>query len=181
MKTAKHIPTVIKRLVENKPKDILEIRRLGIHTRYIEEGAFRTTYKVRGIPLVLKVPMCDCNPRTEECSRECECVTHSRNEYKTYNKIKSDKKYRALRGFMPKIYYYDDATGIIAMRYYKVLKNTVANIAICDLLNQFFRQTLIIGEDVDIRPANVGADEEDYSDSTFYRIIDLGCIHRMIL
>lgn len=176
MRPAKSIPTIVKRLTEHRPKNEDEIKALGIPLWYLGEGAFRTGYKVKGVPLVIKVPMCDCPEHYERCALECSGPNHSRIEYKVYQRIMKKRKYRALRGFLPRVHYFDDRTGIIAVQYYKPMSNTLGNQKLCDMIDQFIRQTLSIGGAVDMKPENIGIEIKD--DAHQFKILDMGCIKR---
>lgn len=180
MRPAKSIPTIVKRLQAHRPKTYKEIRALGIPLKRLGDGAFREAYKVVDVPLVIKIPLCECPQETDHCTGACGCPEHSRQEYKVYKKVMGNKKYRALRGFMPKIYYFDDTTGIIAVHYHKQLKATLTNQKFCDLIDQFVRQTLSIRNGLDMKPANVGTEIRNDDDVPTYsfKILDLGFIKR---
>lgn len=180
MRPAKSIATVVKRLTEHRPKTETDLTKLGIRLKYLGNGAFRDVYKVKDIPLVIKFPLCECSKGYTECTGDCGGPDHSRLEYGVYQKIMENRKYRAIRGFMPKVYYFDDKTGIIAVHYYKEMADTVYNHKLCDLIEQFLRQTLSIGGRVDMKPDNVGTDISYDGDIPIYsfKILDLGCVKR---
>lgn len=105
----------IKRLVnklKSRPiKRLADIRKLGIKAWKIDKGngAYRVVYKVSGLPVVVKLPA------RFETDKE-----HSRQEYKMYKKLK--KNFKQIRKYLPVIYYCNEKTGMVVMRYYKLLK-----------------------------------------------------------
>ena len=146
-------------LTENNPKTIAEIKKLGILLKKLGSGAYRNTYKVIGLPIVLKIP------NDTPAARR-----HSEEEIKVVKKIKRLRKYRILRKYMPYIHFYNPKTRIIGMQYYDTKSNKykdgTASI-LSDLIEEVWSDAS--RSSADIHRENIALDKEGQ-----IKIIDLG-------
>lgn len=107
------IDELVSRFETVRPKSLAEVEKMKYDLKYIGSGAYRVTYKFGSLPVVIKIP----HRRSGK--------SHSMAEYRTIRTINRFKKYKPLKGYMPKVYYFDKKTGIMIMHYYKkVPKNS---------------------------------------------------------
>lgn len=154
------VEDVSKLVMENNPRNLKDLKKLGIKAKALESGAYRYACKVVGLPLVLKIPLS--NPAARR---------HSEEEIKAVKKINRLKKYRKLRKYMPDIYFYNPRTGIIGMQYYNTKSNPYKN-RMASLLTDLIEE-IWPGVDefsVDIHRSNIAFDADGN-----IKIIDLGC------
>lgn len=152
------IQSLIRTLNKNRPSTVQEFKKLGIKLRFLSEGAFRQVYEIKGLPLVVKFPH----------DSSDDCIEHSVFEYKHINRILKFKKYKLLKKYMPKVYYFDKKSGIIVFRKYKYvytkkLKDSTRIVELSDLVNK------IMGYECDVNGGNVGIEKNTL------KILDLGC------
>ena len=131
----------------------------NLKLRHIGSGAFRDTYRVGKLPIVIKIPFNE--------------ISHARHEARVITKVMKDEKFKALRPFMPKLYYYDKKTGIIVMEYCRTMKYGPTSDAVSKifstLVSKLFRKPMY--DESDIRGYNIGKNNNGQ-----YKIIDLGLI-----
>ncbi len=153
------IEDVSKLVMEKNPRNLKDIKALGIKVRPLGSGAYRYVYKVSRLPLVLKIPI------DHPSSRK-----HSEEEIKVINSIKRLKKYRKLRKYLPTIYFYNPTTRIIGMEYYDTKSNPTKN-AIADLLCEFIGELCpeLESVSIDLHRSNIAFDSAGQ-----IKIIDLG-------
>ena len=156
--------TRINRIVElfdkHKPKTLVDINALGLKTRKIGNGVYRTVYKITGFPLVIKLPAND----------NADCKRHSVAEALTVRKINRFKKFAILKKYMPRIYYCEKSTGVMLVHFYKPVRGSEGHAlasVIDDLVCTIWPYAINNGE-VDIHSGNIGIDEEQS------KLIDLG-------
>jgi tRNA A-37 threonylcarbamoyl transferase component Bud32 len=77
---------------------------LGLKLIHVGSGAFRSVYRIKNTNLVIKFP--DLYEYGED---------HSRDEVRTIKKL---YKYKVLRSYLPKIFYFDHRSSVIVMEYY---------------------------------------------------------------
>jgi hypothetical protein len=97
--------TALRLIKKNRPKNLLDTSQLGLKLVHLGTGAFRSVYRIKGTDYVIKFLVENNYLDTE----------HSRLEVRN---IKRLQKFRSLRPYLPKIYYYDRKTGVIIMEYY---------------------------------------------------------------
>ena len=107
-----NVRTAIAHIYKHKPTTPDEFRAAGVPLgKHLGAGVFREVLKVKGCPLVVKFPL--------DANWDChEGVDHSALEMKKLARL---KKFKWMRRFLPKIYYYDRKHGIIVMRYYELM------------------------------------------------------------
>jgi hypothetical protein len=156
--------------IDNDPMTLEEIQSLGIRMKEIDkgEGAFRDVYKVRGLPLVVKIP-----------KNSLDGIDHAIAELKAIRKINTFKKYAALVPYLPTVYYCSWRSGIVVMDYCKPLKWSVLANNTCRVLDSLV-SSLWSGsrsgvECTDICTGNVGIYVDPDTDQTQLKLIDLGC------
>jgi hypothetical protein len=150
------IDYVVHLLKTHKPKNVLEASKV-LRLEHLGSGAYRSVYKIGGVPMVIKFPL---DGRTDE-------KDHTRAEIRTISTINRLKKYENLRYLMPKMYYKHMGHGVIVMHYYKPLLDSKAKFipAFVKLLDKFvsavWPEAMKEGESVDIHQQNLGIDEDD--------------------
>lgn len=95
----------IKRHDAGTLQDVLRVA--DVSATFVGDGCFRDVYKVREHPLVVKVP------HRREMPME-KSVEHSRAEVRAIKESSS-----SIRRYVPKIYYFNDETGLVVMQFYK--------------------------------------------------------------
>lgn len=80
--------------------------KIGLPLYYLDEGAYREVYGIRGVDLVVKIPI----------KGSAESIHHSAMEV---SRIKRLHVLKELRPHLPAIYHYDKKSGIIVMRRYE--------------------------------------------------------------
>lgn len=149
-----------------KPKTIGDIKHLGFKVKLLPtDGLYRDVYRIAGRPLVVKVPKDEEQPSLEDN------INHSKAEWKAVKRIKRFKKFETLKRYMPEIYYFNEKTGLMVMKYYPKIKKYSHMVS--RLLEEIVDLTwpyAVSGESVDMHGENVAYDEE--TDTPV--IIDLG-------
>lgn len=79
----------------------------GLALEYLGCGMYRKVYRILNSNLVIKF-----------AGRSRECRKHSKTEANRIYEIMHRKKWRLLRRYMPKLYYFDFETGVTIMKYY---------------------------------------------------------------
>ncbi len=90
-----------------RPKTLEEFKEFGLTLLSCGKGCSRDVYKLRGYNLVVKIP-----------NGLVSSIRHSAQEMKAYHLIRTRKKYRELRKYLPKIHQ-STKDGVILMDYYK--------------------------------------------------------------
>jgi hypothetical protein len=158
------IEEIVKLLKIHKPKTVEATRKLGIKLRFIADGAYRNTYKIKDVPLVMKFPK-------GRSGRD-----HSSAEIQTIRTINKKKMYKPLREFMPTMYYGDARNGIIMMEYYKPLvsirggQKYIIGRLMKKCMAQLWPEAKKDYTSMDIHSANIGVNEDN--DNVVF--IDLG-------
>jgi hypothetical protein len=164
-----NIPDICDALYANWPSNFDEIQALGIPIREFGagSGAFRKVYRVKGLPMVIKIPRAGADN-----------IAHARAEFKTICRINRFKKYKPLRKYMPEILYFDYSTGIIGMRYYKPIRWTPMNQAASNILEDLVDSYWKNNWDgvTDIGSGNIGFSHDKETGNTQIVLIDLGCL-----
>lgn len=152
--TEEQVQAVTKMFEEKAPKTILDVEALGLTTKKIGDGEYRTVYRIVGLPLVVKVP----NNTGREGRK------HGTAEYRTIKRItRSTRKYAKLKRYMPIVYNFNVKTGVTLMHYYKAVSRPYRR-AISGLLNTVVDLTwpyAARGYECDIHSANVGMNDEN--------------------
>ena len=174
-RTESRIQKIVALFEQYKPKSFEQVEGLGIKITEIDRssGAFRDTFRVKGLPIVIKIPRGAENDSKGFPSN----IAHSNEEMKAYRKIMRVKKYEKLRDYMPEIYYHNRNTGVIVMKRYERLKyRNKYHIALSDLLDKL---SMAVWSDdeldigcLDIGCANCGM--ESYGDYFKLVVLDLG-------
>ena len=165
------LKSTIRLLNAYKPSSLKEIKELGLRLRKIsnDESLYRDVYKVVGIPMVLKIP------HQEGTYNECpvsdaEARTHAFNECKAILRINQYKKYESLRKFMPKLYYFDQKNGIIALHFYQPFNFPEEAKRVIARLVKGFVDAICPLDDNDVHYDNIAVGDKYYNPV----IIDLG-------
>jgi hypothetical protein len=138
---------------DKQAKECLTLKRLG-------SGAFREAYLINNAAVV-KFPIGDHESN----------LYHSQKEIAMIRKINNKAKYRALRPFLPKVYYTDYRHGILIVERCYKLKAGIPYI-VADIIGKVFEA--IINQtswSADIEYYNVMENAEGE-----YRLIDLGLL-----
>jgi hypothetical protein len=90
-----------------KPRTFEGFAMTGMRLTFIGCGAFRQVFQIAALPLVVKFP------KTDDDDLKT-CIRHSVIEVR---KIKALREFSILRPHLPKIYYFDKASGVIVMEY----------------------------------------------------------------
>jgi tRNA A-37 threonylcarbamoyl transferase component Bud32 len=106
------IKDIIKILKEHQPTTAAEAKKAGIPLRWVDEGAYRKVYRVTGAPYVIKFPVKAADAR-EHAHAEAE-------------KVKALAHFPAVKTLLPKIYFHDEKTGVIVMKWYRPSKEPLS-------------------------------------------------------
>ena len=114
MKPARTIRTAIRRIKQFKPTTEGGFMSAGVPLgSLLGSGAFRVSFKVADLPLVVKFPLCDGllskNPDYHEGK------WHTTTEVKRIERL---SKFPFMRKYLPKIYYHDRKSGVLVMHWY---------------------------------------------------------------
>lgn len=121
-----------------------DFKKAGFRLREINSGCFRTVYKVKGLPVVIKIPMTSCH--------------HGAAEYRRTQKYIRLKRYTVLRRYVPNIYHYNRKTGITIMHYYNPVPNTNYYTVMIDFIRKMYNDIASPRFGGDIYPPNCGLD-----------------------
>lgn len=122
---------------------------------YLDEGSFRRAYQVVGLPLVAKFPYKD-GPTTKLRT----AIHHTKMEVQAVEQILQERKFKALRQYMPKIYFFNPKTGTVLMHKYKPLSETAKSERVCEKLGLLVAASgLTAAYGFDLSTYNVGTDE----------------------
>jgi hypothetical protein len=90
-----------------QPKTVEDARDLPIGgLTFVDEGAFRKAYRIRGTNLLIKFPL----NRLDDV-----CKIHTRMEVK---KIRALREFPVIRKHIPPVYYFHSRDGVMVTRYY---------------------------------------------------------------
>lgn len=103
---------VIALVREKQPKDKKAFAKLGLTLEQIGEGVYRKVYKIKGTKLVVKIP-----------NKGKSSITHAISEYEAVYYTKKDNKCEAIHNLLPEVYYFNNDTGIMLMRYYYPIRS----------------------------------------------------------
>lgn len=156
---------IIKRLQKHLPttaQEVLDYCELPL--LYIGGGAFRDAYLIVGTDFVLKIP------RKVRIHKKTEAnIQHARDEYAIWQRIrKSKQKFLSLKRYLPTLYYYNSATGVIVVKKYEKMKYSKEATALIRDLEKTITDTLDTKE-ADIHYGNLGVDKDGS-----IKIIDMG-------
>lgn len=161
------INQVVGRFRRKKPKDVSEaLHQCHVPIQYMFSGAYRDVYHIVGTPLVAKFPV-ELEVSDEYCGETGR--DHSETEAKWIRRLLKPK-YRSVHKYLPKLYHFDPTNGVILMQKYREVRDTVKNRNVCDLLGQHLIAELNLAEEPDIKPDNLGLDEDGNM-----VILDFGC------
>lgn len=161
------VKKIIKYFNDNHPvtKEVVEKSCKVKLTPVSGSGAYRRTYLVDDLPIVIKFP-----------NYSGGSVKHSRAEIKTITKItKSKRKYLQLKRYMPELLYSNLKTGVIIMKKYKPYDYTHDHVVIAELITQLVNQLWLnlpentSCDSADVCYNNIGADENGNP-----KLLDLG-------
>lgn len=100
------IRQIVRILKKFQPQDVWEARHAGLKLRYVAEGCSREVYRVHNTNVVLKFPKPDIDKGA---------LRHAREEMAGFRSL----RYSHLRKYLPKIYHFNELTGVIAVKKYK--------------------------------------------------------------
>lgn len=109
---------ILRRIEHYKPHTLGELRRLKIPHQFIGSGAFREAYKLGKYSLVIKLPFGRKGSKEWKDSRK-----HTNDEVA---KIEHFAQFKALKPYLPEIFYHDRKHGVVVMKYYKPRYSTTA-------------------------------------------------------
>lgn len=110
------ISGVVALLKQHHPRTAKEAEGLGIKIHLLRSGCFRESFLVKGIPVVLKFPFMQKGGFKGSLLE----IWHGRREIAAYLRIETDPLCKPLRRYMPRLYYTDYQTGVVAMHKYFV-------------------------------------------------------------
>jgi hypothetical protein len=163
----KDVVKLFKKYKPIEPEDIKPYLE-GIKMRKIGSGAFRNVYRIGTLEIVAKFPKNKYSDFDYEDN-----VNHAMHELKIINKIKKDKRYLALKPFIPTVYYANETNGVMVVEYCPALRGSVVASAVQGILGSLFEILFKkdAGTDMDIHEYNVGRNRDDQ-----FKVIDLGLI-----
>lgn len=97
------LSTFIQRMRTRRPDDIRAINQLGVKTRLIGSGAFRAVYLVKGLDVVVKIPL------------DPGALGHARKEIRILREL---SKIHGIKRFVPTLFYSDIRTGVLVVQKY---------------------------------------------------------------
>lgn len=157
---------------EEKPKSRKAFKDLGFELEFLDAGAFRDVYRIKDTQLVVKFP----KPESQVCLVGSG-KAHSRIEYEWVIDLTHNPRWKPIRKFMPKIYYYDPK-GIVVMKYYRPAECTpevgVLAQALESLLMVIYDQNDVHNDASDSKCWDLGYSNLGVDSNGQYKIIDLG-------
>ena len=146
------LKTLVEILEHKQVRSLNGLRRLGIPARFIDTGAFRKVFGVRGLNVVIKVPH---TPSYKY---------HIDSEMKAFDRIKSDPMSKILRQHIPKIHYYNKRTRLMVVEKYKFFPtNRSLNITEKKKLSRLYTKVKkVFGTTEDLCIYNVGYDGKKF-------------------
>lgn len=153
-----NLATTIRRIKRFRPRTFKDFGKVGIRFgKNLGEGVFREAYQIKDLPLVVKFPI------------EDDGIDHSRDEMR---KIRTLSKFKFLRKYLPKVYYYDRQSGVIVMKFYEDFEDyDDACDAVGTLAGELIKRLTGVSM-VDIHSGN--ARIRDYHEPPRLVLIDLG-------
>jgi 5-methylthioribose kinase len=155
----KHKPTTIEDIAKR-----WSVRKCG-------QGAFRRVYAVRNLDVVIKIPYACTNWWRSCAPAPSEGVKHARLEYKAWLRVMTMGRYRALKRYMPDIWYYDSRSGIVIMERYRKARASFFVTHIGCFIENIIEDLFNLKWELDLGADNLGIDR--YGN---FRLIDLGLI-----
>lgn len=122
MKSVSPLLDLIEMKVPKNESQLMRGCRVGL--RYLGEGCFRAAFEIIDYPLIVKVPLTNCYSD----------LHHANEEWNWIDKVQSETKYKALRKYMPKVYYFDEECGLMVMRRYKIEASYTKDVEALDKL-----------------------------------------------
>ena len=152
----------MQKLLKHHPKTLKDFKKIKLELIPLSRGAYRTAYRIKGSNVVVKIPVSD----------DSSNLVHAREEIKAINQIKRFKRKNAkIIKMLPEIYYFDDKSGVTAMKYYKKIRGNLAYTVsglVEDIIELIYPKDTYVGG-MDIHGSNVHVDENGNT-----IIIDLG-------
>lgn len=161
-RTRKRIERIISAFNQYHPKDGIEAEKTCniVLKPVAEQGAYRDTYFIEGVPLVVKFPKNNGGTHS-----------HAKAEIKAIRRLRRGKKrYKLLQKYIPETYYENLKTGVIVMRQYKPLRSKY-DILIADVLEKLVSVVWPehVEDGTDVHGSNIALDDDGH-----LKIIDLG-------
>jgi hypothetical protein len=103
----------LRKIRKHQPKNLLEVSELGMVCVHVGEGSFRRSYRIANTTLIIKFPIVEC-PYTY--ATDDDGKYHTRAEVR---KIRALSKFKCLRMYLPPVYYYSSADGVMVTKFYK--------------------------------------------------------------
>lgn len=156
----KSVKPLIDLIDKKQPKNESQLMRdCHVGLRYRGEGTFRVAFEVIDYPLVVKVPLTNCYSD----------LHHANEEWDWIEKVDREPQYRALRKYMPKVYYFDEDCGLMIMRKYEWVRFSSETVALDKLVLDVTGAT---GHDIGSN--NMGKDDKGN-----LKILDVALLGRM--
>lgn len=156
----KSVKKLIDRIAAEEPQNESQLMRMTeVGLRYLGEGSFRVAFEIIDYPLIVKVPLTSCYSD----------MHHANEEWNWIEKVDRYPQYRALRKYMPKVYYFDEDCGLMIMRKYQRVKVSLGTAALDRLVLQTTGAT---GHDIGSN--NMGKDDKGN-----LKILDVALLGRM--
>jgi len=103
----------LRKIRRHRPTSLSEFKAIGLLGRYIGNGVFRESFRIRGTNLIVKFPL---NESRTEKPKFKSGIAHSRTEMRRLKKL---GRVKALQTHLPKVWYYDHTHGIVVMTHYE--------------------------------------------------------------
>lgn len=137
--------------------------KIGLPLRYLNAGVFRKVYGIRGVDLVVKIPIIGVESKDAIQS----AIRHSAQEVSRVKRLYAVKE---LRPHLPKIYHYDKKSGVIVMRRYEKVSSVDHAEGLGMIITKLVRRICGVKLD-DIHSNNIKRKKPDSPDVVF---VDLG-------
>lgn len=152
---------IISRMKQYRPQFADEFEQMiGPTLNEIGSGCFREVFHIEGTNVVIKFPMQEDNTRWS--------INHSRREIRRIKQIARNEKYRHVRRYVPKTYYYDYQNGVLIMQRLLDLKISKE---VCKPITDMFKDTFFCISDQPDVYGNVGYDGRGQ-----IKLLDWGCV-----
>lgn len=132
-----NVKQAVRLIRKHRPTTTKEFNSIGVklERKLVGSGVFREVVKVVGLPLVVKFPL------AETIGQKLSYRAGKMHSSSEVRKIQKLRKIRAMRSYLPTVYYYDTESGIVVMSHHeKFLVEEDALIALGKLTSRALRQ-----------------------------------------
>lgn len=106
-----NVPQVIRKISKHRPETLEDFKALSIPLVREGAGIFRTAYRIKGLPLLVKFPVDADNTGGR---------AHSASEVR---KIRKLRRFRWMRAYLPTIEFYDRRSGVLVLSWHPEFAN----------------------------------------------------------